>query len=87
MSLTGIGLIAIPISAVTAYGLSMSNKAIYEIVMQKHNIYKKQYERDQQTFVSFDNLYRKSLQDNLMDQSEYESLFSISTRYFDETRN
>ena len=74
LSITGIGLIAIPISAATVCGLSITNKVLYEIVMQKYNKYKKLNEKDQQTIKFFDKLYRKNLQDNLIDKVEYESL-------------
>ena len=37
LSLTGFGLIVIPISTATACGLSIGNKVLYEIVMQKYN--------------------------------------------------
>ena len=63
LSLTGIGLIAISKSTTTACGLSVDKKVLYEIIMNKYNKYKKQYEKDQQTIKSFDKLYRKSLQD------------------------
>ena len=46
LSLTELGLIVIPISTGIACGLTISNKVIYEIMMQKYNKYKKQYERD-----------------------------------------
>ena len=55
--------------------------------MQKYNKYKKQYERDHNTIKSFDKLYRKSLQDNIIDKSEYESLCNIFTKYVDENKN
>ena len=45
LSLTGFGLIFIPISSSIAYGLTISNKVIYEIFMQKFDEYKKQYEK------------------------------------------
>ena len=47
--------------------------------MNKHNKYKKQYEKDQQTIKSFNQLYKKSLQDNGIDKIEYESpvIFSV----------
>ena len=77
LSLTGIGLIVKPFSTATECGLSITNKVLYEIVMQKYNKYKKLYETDQQTTKSFDKLYRKSLQDNLIDKVEYESLCNI----------
>ena len=71
LTLTGNGLIAIPISTATACGLSIGNKVIYEIIVNKYNKYKKQYEKDQQTIKSFDKLYRKSLADNVIDKGEY----------------
>ena len=41
LSLTGIGLKAIPLSTATAFGLSIGYKVIYEIIINKHNKYKK----------------------------------------------
>ena len=38
--------------------------------MQNYNKYKKQYQKDQQTIKSLDKFYRKSLQDNLIDENE-----------------
>ena len=87
LSLTGIGLTVIPISTVTACGLSIGNKVLYEIIINKYNKYKKLYERDQQTIKSFDKLYRKYLQDNVIDKTEYESLCNFSTKYVDENKN
>ena len=87
MSLTGIDLIAIPISTATACRLSNGNKVIYEIIVKKYNKYKKQYEKDQQTNNSFDKLYRKSLQDNVIDKTEYEKLCNIFTKNVDENKN
>ena len=87
LSLTGMGLIVIPISTASACALSIGNKVIYEIIVNKCNKYKKQYERDQQTTKSFDNLYRKSLQDNVIDKTEYESLCNVFTKYVNENKN
>ena len=87
MSLTGIGLIAIPISTTTTCGFSIGNKVINEIIRNKYNKYKKQYEKGQQTNKSFDKFYRKSLQDNIIDKNEYELLCNIFTKYVDETEN
>ena len=39
LSLTGFGLIVIPISSSIACGLTISNKVLYEIVKQKYNKY------------------------------------------------
>ena len=45
LSLTGIGLMAIPISTATASALSFGNIVKYEIIINKYNKYKKQYEK------------------------------------------
>ena len=45
--------------------------------MQKYNKYKKHYEKDQQTIKTFDKLYRKSFQDNLIDNNGYECLCNL----------
>ena len=87
MSLTGVGLKVIPISTATACGLSIGNKVPYEIIINKYNKYKKLYKKDQQTIKSFDKLYRKSLQDNVIDKTEYESLCNTFTKYVDENKN
>ena len=62
LSLTGIGLITIPIPSATACELSIGNEVIYEIIIIKYNKYKKQYEKDQQTIKSLindtENLYK-----------------------------
>ena len=87
LSITGIGLINLQISASISCTLSLGNKVSHTIIINKHNKYKKQYERDQQTIKSFDKLYRKSLQDNLIDKTEYESSCNIFTRYVDETKS
>ena len=87
LSLTGIGLIVIPISTASACGLSIGNKVIYEVIINKNIKYKKLYERDQQTYKSFDKLYRKPLQDNVISKTEYESLCNIFTEYVDENKN
>ena len=87
LSLTGIGLIVIPISTALACALSIGNKVLYEVIINKYNKYKKLYERDQNTIKSFDKLYRKSLQDNVIDKTEYENLCNNFTRYYDENKH
>ena len=42
LSLTGIGLIEIPITTGIANGLTISDKLIYEIIINKYNKYKEQ---------------------------------------------
>ena len=87
LSTTGIGLIISPISAGIACTLSLGNKVLHKLIINKYNKFKKQYERDQQTFKSFDKLYRKSLQENVIDKTEYESLCNVFTRYVDENKS
>ena len=80
LCLTGVGLIVIPKSTATARGISIGNKVIYDIFINKHNKNKKRYEKDQQTIRSFVKLYRKTLQDNVIDRNEYESLCKNFTK-------
>ena len=87
LSITGIGLIILPISAGIACGLSLGNKILHKLIINKYNKYKKHYEKDQQTIKSFDKLYRKSLQDNLIDNNEYDGLCNIFTKYIEENKN
>ena len=86
LSVTGVGLIVVPISAGVACALSLANRVLDKIILNKYNNYKKQYEKDQQTIKHFDKLYRKSLQDNIIDKSESECLCNIFTKYLDETK-
>ena len=87
LSVTGIGLMVLPISASIACTLSLGNKIFNKLIINKYNKYKKQYERDQNTIKSFDKLYSKSLQDNVFDKTEHESLCNIFTKYVDENKN
>ena len=65
LSITGISLSVLPISAGIACALSLGNKALQKLIRNKYNNYSKRYEKDQQTIKPFDKLYCKSLQDNL----------------------
>ena len=69
LSVTGIGLIVLPISAGIACAISLGNKILHKLIINNYNKYKKQYERDQNTIKSFDKLYRKPLQDNVIDEN------------------
>ena len=80
LSIKGIGLIVLPISAGIACTLSLGNEVLRKLIINKYNKYKKQYDRDQQTIKSFDKLYRKSLQGNVIDKTEYDTLCNIFTQ-------
>ena len=87
LSLTGIGLIVIPKLTASACIISKGNKVRYGIIINKYNKYEKQNEKDQLTNKSFDNLYRGSLQDNLLKKREYESICNVYTKDVDENKN
>ena len=87
LSVTGIGLKILRISAGIVCTLSLSSKILQKKLINKYNKYKKQYERDQLTVKFFDKLYRNSLQDNVTDENEYENLCKIFNKYVDETEN
>ena len=87
LSVTGFGLVILPISAGIGCTLSFGKKVLHILIKNKYNKYTKQYEKDQQTIKSFDKLYRKSLQDNVIDKNEFDSLCNIFTEYVDENKN
>ena len=87
LSVTGVGLTIPQKSAGIACTLSLDNKVIHELMISKYNKYKEQNERDLQTIRSFDKLYRKSPQGNVIDKTEYEKLCNIFTKYVDENKN
>ena len=51
--------------------------------MKNYIKYKKQYQKDELTIKSFDNLYRKCLQDNIIDKVEYGSLCNVFNKYIE----
>ena len=57
--------------------LSLYNKVLHNIILNKNNKYKKQIEKDLQTIKPFDKLNRNSFQGNVIDKSEYECLCNI----------
>ena len=59
LSVTGIGLIVLPISAGIACGISLGNKILHKLIINKYNKYKKQYERDQQSIKPFEKIIQK----------------------------
>ena len=86
LSVIGIGLIVLPISAGIACSLSLGNKVLLRLIINNCNKYIEQYEKDQQTIDPFDGLYRKSSQDNVIDKSEYGSLCNIFTNSLEERK-
>ena len=62
LSVTGVELKKVPISAGVAGTLSLGYKILLRLTINKHKKYEKVKEKDQQTNKSFDKLYGKSLQ-------------------------
>ena len=82
LSITGLGEKVVPVSGGFACSLSLDNKIFHKLIINKYNKNKKQYEKDQQTIKSFDKIYKKSLQDTLIDENEHKSLCNILTKLF-----
>ena len=86
LSITGTNLTFLPISAGIACALSLSNKVLHEMIINIYKKYQKLYQKDQKTKKSFDKLYRKNLEENLINGNDYKPLFNIFTKYLDETK-
>ena len=87
LSITGVGLILLLISAGIACTLSLGNKILHKLIINSNNNYKKRYEKDQQTIESFDKIYKNYLQDNVTVKIENECICNIFTEYVDRTKN
>ena len=70
LSISGLGLIVLPKSTEIACTLSLGNKVLHKIIINRYNKYKKQYDKDQQTIKTLDKLNRNFLQDNIIDKTE-----------------
>ena len=57
------------------------------MIINKCNKYKKQHQKDQETTKAFEKLFRRNLQDSVIDEKESESLCKYFTKYLDEAKN
>ena len=87
ISVVGIRLVVVPFSPGIACCLSLGNKVLHKLIKNKCNKYKKRYEKDQQTIKFLMKIYKKFLEDNLIDKNEYCFLCKIFTKCLDETKN
>ena len=88
LSITDIGWIILPRKTGIACALSLGNKVLHKLIINKENKYKKkQYEGDEQTKKSTDKLYRKSWQDNIINKIEYEALCNTFNKCLEEAKN
>ena len=65
---------------------SLNDKILHQTIIGRYNKYKKKYQKDQQLIQSSDNLYRKSLQENIIEENDYASLCTTFTRFLHETK-
>ena len=86
LSITSIGLMNLPNTAGIGCCISIANKELHKLMIEKYNKYRKEHEKDQQIFKSIDKLYRKPLKDILFDKNEYGSLCNIFTTKLDKTK-
>ena len=86
LSITGNALIVLPVSAGIACTLSLVNKVLHTLIINKYKKYKKHFEKDQVIKKFFDKIYRNSLQDKLFDKKGSESLSNIYTKCMEETK-
>ena len=77
----------IPISTATACVLSIDNKIIYGLIIKNTKNIKNNMNETNFTIKSFEKFYRNSLQDNVIDKNEQESLCNIFTKCVDENKN
>ena len=87
LSITGVDSIVLPISAGIAWTLSLGNHILHKLIIKKNKKCDRQYRKDQETIKSFVELYRKSLEDNLINKDENQSLCKTFTNYLEETTN
>ena len=57
------------------------------MIIDKYKKKQKHYQKDQQPRKTFNTLYRKPFQDNVIDKCEIEPLCNIYIKYLDETKN
>ena len=70
LSISGIGLLVLQKSTGIACTLSLGNKVLHKIIINRYNKYKKQFDKDQQTIKTVDKLNRKFLQYIIIDKTE-----------------
>ena len=57
------------------------------MIINKHTKYEKHFEEDQQTIKTFDTVYRKNLQDNVIDKNEFKFPCNKFNEDVDEVKN
>ena len=86
-SLTGIGLIVIPITTASACALSIGKQVIYGVLIDKYNKDEKHYEKDQEAIKSSINYTEKLYKIIYSTKMNIKNLSNNFTKYVDETKN
>ena len=85
-SLTGFGIITIPIIAGIGCGITITSKIICEYLKTKEKSYLEKYTLSYNTLQDFKKLHQKSLEDNVLDQNEYKRFTDIYVNYQTESK-
>ena len=83
-SLTGFGIITIPIIAGVGCGLTITSKILCEYLKTKEKSYLEKYTLSHNTLQDFRKLHQKSLEDNVIDQNEYKKFTDMYNNYLNE---
>ena len=84
-SITGFGLIILPVAAGIACFLSLGNKVLHKIIVNKHIKHKKNNIRKIKKLLNILINYTDNLYKIINDKNEYESLCKIFTKYVEDT--
>ena len=84
LSVTGYGLIIVPITAGCGCLMSVGSKIINEFLKKKEKSYLKKYTLSHNTLQDFRKLHQKSLEDNVIDQNEYKKFTDMYNNYQNE---
>ena len=84
LSLTGYGLIIVPITAGCGCVMTVGSKIISEFLKKKEKSYLKKYTLSHNTLNDFRKLYQKSLEDNIINENEYKKFTDMYNNYQNE---
>jgi len=84
LSVTGVGIIIVPISAGVGGFLGISSKLISEYLKRREKYHLKKYTLSLKTLEDFQKLHSKCLEDSKIDQNEYKKLTETYNKYKDE---
>ena len=86
-SVTGFGIITIPIIPHIGCGITITSKIICEYLKTKEKSYLEKYTLSYNTLQDFRKLHQKALEDNVLDQNEYKRFTDMYVNYQIEKNN